>query len=222
MRLLIDSLIALMLVAILAGVLVHHRGEQARLAQHRDVHEGLSELYEQTLYHAALEHPNAPVKRDPHTLNRPLQRFPDQVLPAWFEEGVPLNPLAPHPHPWMDVAPAEDRHDHPPDPVLRRPEQAGYWYNPARGVFRARVPQQDTEAATLALYNQLNNAALKAFPDEEAAADRQPSIPIAMLPPVSPVSPAVGRSDPAAAEEPATPATLRRPKLLQSASGDAD
>jgi hypothetical protein len=31
-----------------------------------------------------------------------------------------------------------------------------FWYNPARGIVRARVPDQTTDEATLSLYESIN------------------------------------------------------------------
>lgn len=180
MRLLIDSLIALMLIAILGVVLVHHRHEQQRIAQHRSVHEALSSLYEQTLYHSVID-PDLDLNHrhsGPMTVGTPLHRFPEVIEPAWFHGIEPRN-VAASKHPWVDVAPSGDPYDHPPDPILRRPEQAGFWYNPSRGVFRARVPAQVTEAATLDLYNRLNNCSLTKLYEVKDAA-RVASIPPAM------------------------------------------
>jgi hypothetical protein len=64
--------------------------------------------------------------------------------------------------------------DDPPDPVLHRKAQAGFWYNPNRGVVRARVPGQGESGAALDLYNQLNNSGLKEL-TESAAAERRPT-----------------------------------------------
>src|SRR5690606_29054642 len=74
------------------------------------------------------------------------------------------------------VAPEGDTHDHPPDPVLISKEQAGFWYNPALGVFRARVPQQVTAQETLTLYNRVNGTALLSLPVSDDPA-RQPQRP---------------------------------------------
>lgn len=161
MRLLIDSLIAVMLVGILAGVLFHHRREQQRLEQYHQVRESLSDLHEQALYHAAL----AEAETSQHT-------YPPAIDRAWFGARPPLNTLAAAGSPWIDTAPDGDALDHPPDPVLLSQAQAGFWYNAARGAFRARVPAQSTDAETLALYNRVNGTALLALPESDPA--RQP------------------------------------------------
>lgn len=153
MRLVIDSLIAMMLVAILAGVILHYRQQQRVVVAYQRVHQDLSQLRESIIYHSALQ-------RDE---NNPWG-FVAHVSPEWFTQGLPMNTLVSGRHPWMDIAPPGDMHDHPPDPVIRRDSQAGYWYNPTRGVIRARVPEQFTEHATLTLYNQINSTSLLSLP----------------------------------------------------------
>lgn len=165
MRLLIDSLIAVMLIGILAAVLLHHRHAQQQVEQYRQVHQALAALREQALYQAALREAASEE-----------QTYPQEIDRAWFGAHLPINTVAPADHPWMDVAPEGDTHDHPPDPVLISKEQAGFWYNPALGVFRARVPQQVTAQETLTLYNRVNGTALLSLPVSDDPA-RQPQRP---------------------------------------------
>ncbi len=167
-----------MLVGILGLVLVYHRHEEQRIEQYRQVHEALGSLYEQTLYHSVINPDFDYRAQDPLGLTHHLHRFPTSIDPRWFEGVEPRNVLAGS-RPWLDVAPAGDAHDHPPDPILRRPDQAGFWYNPARGTFRARVPAQVTDEATVKLYNDLNNSALVRL-TEEKGGSRRPTIPLEM------------------------------------------
>lgn len=149
MRLLIDSLIALMLVAILAGVIYHHRQQQERVRQYQTAHRELAQLRETMTYYKALEN---------DTVNE--YGYPPYIAPSWFPQGLPTNRLIPGRHPWVDIAPPGDMNDQPPDPVIYSEKQAGYWYNPNRGIIRARISEQFTEQATLALYNQINTTML--------------------------------------------------------------
>lgn len=175
MRLIVDSLIALMLVAILATVILHYRHEHRELEQIRFVHESLARLHEQATFHRAMTQ----VQHARDTLERPDRAaeaeaaFPERISPEWFDGTLPLNVLVPTRHPWLDLAPPGDHHDHPPDPVLESPDQAGFWYNPQRGIFRARVPAQFSSERTLALYNRVNGTALLALPSDNAS-DREP------------------------------------------------
>jgi hypothetical protein len=149
MRLLVDSLIALMLVAILGGVLVHHRQQQKQLEDYQFIHRSLARLHEQAVYHGALADSDLSANG-----------FPAELHPHWFGDDLPVNVLLPGRQAWLDVAPPGDMSDQPPDPVVVRADQAGFWYNANRGIFRVRVPPQFSDQQTLKLYNDLNGTAL--------------------------------------------------------------
>ncbi len=153
MRLMIDTLIAAMLVGILAGVMLHYRAEAREVESMRTVQQSLNRLHELMKYHKALDEART------GTINKSIM-----VSPLWFEGNLPENPLVPGRHPWMDIAPAGDQGAHPPDPVIRAGHQAAFWYNPTLGVFRARVAPQYTDDATLELYNKINLSPLYALP----------------------------------------------------------
>jgi hypothetical protein len=198
MRLVVDSMIALMLVGILAGVLWYHREQTRELETREQVHHALARLYEQALYHGALEQDH------PETLS-PVG-FPLNISPQWFtdEAWLPLNVLVPSRQPWLDVAPTGDSGDHPPDPVIGADQQAGFWYNPARGLFRARVPRQRSDEQTLALYNTLNGVTLLGLPTDDDPARAPRKLQLSTFPPAS--APGSTESAPAStAPEPAQP-----------------
>lgn len=153
MRLFVDSLIALMLVAVLGTLVWHHSETQRKLTQHQFVHRSLARLHEQAVFHAALD-----------ATQTSSRGFPLRIAPSWFGEQLPVNVLVSTRRPWLDVAPEGDSADHPPDPVIERYDQAGFWYNPHRGIFRARVERQITDRRTLELYNQVNGTALQTLP----------------------------------------------------------
>lgn len=163
MRLLVDSLIALMLVSILAGVLWHYRRQQRLLNDYQFIHNALDRLHDQTLYHKAL----GDVK-----LN--AEGFPEQIKPRWFGDHLPVNVLVSTSHPWMDIAPADDTSTEPPDPVITDRHQAGLWYNPNNGIFRARVTRQLSDEATLQMYNRVNGTSLTSLPDDDDTRNRAP------------------------------------------------
>jgi hypothetical protein len=50
--------------------------------------------------------------------------------------------------------------DHPRDPMAAGPGLAQFWYNPSKGVVRARVPDDVSEATALRLYNRVNDSHL--------------------------------------------------------------
>lgn len=155
MRLLIDSLIAMMLLGILAAVLLYHRERTQDLEQLRRTHQALAQLQEQALYRSALG--EEAVERSPIG-------FPVRIEPAWFSNKLPHNALVSGDRPWLDIAPPGDMSDQPPDPIILGPDQAAFWYNPNRGIFRARVMPQVSEQSTLELYNQANNTAMPSLP----------------------------------------------------------
>jgi hypothetical protein len=111
------------------------------------------------MYHKALEDAEA---------DRPRPDYPRQVRPKWFNQHLPLNVLVGKQHPWIDLAPKRDAAAHPPDPVIAGPDQAGFWYNPSTGVFRARVPRRGSRKKTLALYNAVNRSSLSTLPGSGA------------------------------------------------------
>lgn len=168
MRLIVDSLIALMLVAILAVVVLHYRQEHRELERIRHVHEALTHLHEQVIYHRAMAQVHEAQVRHARSIDH-AAGFPARISPTWFDDDdLPINIFASIRRPWMDRAPEGDHQDHPPDPVLRDEDQAGFWYNPQRGIVRARVPEQITESATLELYNRVNSTALLALPEDQS------------------------------------------------------
>lgn len=167
MRLVIDTLICLMLVAILGAAVWHYNHQQAEIRLQQSVHAARARIQNQVIYRGALEE-----------VQSNASGFPMSINPGWFVEGLPVNPLVPRSQPWLDVAPAHDMNDHPPDPIIRSETQAGFWYNPSRGLVRVRVLPLTTEQATVDMYNQLNGSnlmSLRAASPAEMLA-RQPQV----------------------------------------------
>lgn len=152
MRLFIDSMIALMLIAVLVGVIVLNKDEQQDQRDVATVQNALDRLHKQADYHTTLQ--SATAGQDTLLVHLHVE---------WFGDDLPTNVLLEKGHPWIDLAPPGDLGTHPPDPVVTDQHQAGFWYNPTLGIFRARVAPLSTEAETLALYNQINQAHLDAF-----------------------------------------------------------
>jgi len=161
MRRVVDMLIVMLLVAVMAGLVWHYRSEQGDLRDYRAVHDAISKLYEKALIQGSVGEQSTKAG------------FPLMMHAKWFGDSLPINVAVPDSQPWIDIAPLGDMADHPPDPVVFNEEQAGFWYNPNRGLFRARVPMQFTDEETLELYNQLNNTALKKLP-RDSKPERQP------------------------------------------------
>ncbi len=156
MRLLINSMILVMALAIIATAILHHRADKDEQANLVTVQAGLLAFDETVTYQSVLWQAQHEQAGD----------YPPQIMPDWFADGAPANPLLEGRHPWIDIAPPGDYSDHPPDPLADTSGQAGFWYNPNNGVVRARVPRQVTDEQTLAMYNLVNHAGLAALPHD--------------------------------------------------------
>jgi hypothetical protein len=162
MRLLIDTLIATMALGLLGVVLWTRSGEAEHREEVSQVRVALDELRTTAAYHGALGH-----------LSNSPAGYPVHMMPEWFADAMPVNVLLPGSHPWIDLAPPGDNALHPPDPVAFHEAQAGFWYNPNVGIFRARVPAGGSSTSRLDLYNRIHHAELAALP-ESGDADRTP------------------------------------------------
>ena len=89
--------------------------------------------------------------------------YPMMIDPAWFEDNVPTNPLLHRGHPLVEIA-TEQQQDlqHPVERAVSERDRgmAQFWYNPYRGILRARVPNAGTDSKTLDLYNRVNDCRL--------------------------------------------------------------
>lgn len=110
--------------------------------------------------------------------------WPSTVDPAWFESlgGVPHNAiLQSHDaergytsRPWMEIAGPEDselRH-----PRVRQAigeQTAEFWYNPAWGVLRARVPVGISDKSSTELYNRINGTSINSILEAESTGRMQ-------------------------------------------------
>lgn len=100
--------------------------------------------------------------------------FPTSIDPRWFGDERPLNPLLEETRPWIEIAPAIDRGlRHPRSPVASDRASAMFWYNPANGIVRARVPEALAEADAIELYNRLNRTRLRELRTISFAEDRE-------------------------------------------------
>src|SRR5688572_18392196 len=150
MRLFMDSVVALMLVGLLAGVMWHQRTDRAATSQRDFTRSELHRFQQQIALQSAL----AKV-----TLNE--RGYPGMVDPNWFQGSLPGNPMLNDTHPWLEIAGPEQKSLlHPPERVVTDKETAKFWYNPDTGVIRSRVPPGVSDAATLELYNYINECNL--------------------------------------------------------------
>ncbi|MHC4106688.1 MAG: hypothetical protein ACYSTY_01245 [Planctomycetota bacterium] len=150
MRLLVDTLLALMLCGVLAGVVLYKRAEMSSKQDLEHTRGDVRRFQQQITLHAALgqgEHSK--------------RGFPMTVDPAWFAGNLPRNPLLGPGHPWLEIAGEEERDlVHPPERWAAGPHVAQFWYNPHMGRVRARVPAGIPDSRALEMYNRINDCDL--------------------------------------------------------------
>lgn len=87
--------------------------------------------------------------------------WPEVVDPRWFKGQPPRNNMLGARHPWLEVASTlEYALDHPVQRVAINESLAGLWYNPAKGIVRARVPQTLSDEKTIEIYNRINGSSI--------------------------------------------------------------
>lgn len=151
MRLVIDTLIAVMLVVVLGVLLLRQRGEQAMLDSVADVQQAIRTIESQALYRVALGEVDATPNEFAVTLDA-----------GWFD-AAPQNTLVPDHRirPWSETAPEADMNRLHPRRITAAGSDASFWYNANRGIVRARVPDQMSQQATVDLYNLVNGASIR-------------------------------------------------------------
>ena len=98
--------------------------------------------------------------------------FPNEVNPVWFDDGAPTNALADG-RPWIEIADeSEFGLRHPRNPTLEGGAGAMFWYNPALGIVRARVPRTLSDADAIATYNAVNGTQIRSLIEFAQAEDR--------------------------------------------------
>lgn len=148
MRIVIDTLVALMLAGILAGVTLHQQNTRADDAAVEMTRQSVQRINREIRLRAQLGQV---------TLSE--QGFPTTVDPEWFDNALPRNTLINDGRPWIEVAPIEQRGiAHPLDIAASGKTVGAFWYNPAQGTVRARVPAGLSDAATIDLYNTVNSS----------------------------------------------------------------
>ena len=150
MRLFMDSMVALMLAAIFAVIIFYNRSASDAQAQQELARAEVRRFQQQIALQTALSQ-----------VQRNERGYPSSVDVEWFAGKLPANPLLDIEHPWLEVAGAEQRDlMHPPERSAMSPILAKFWYNPSNGIVRARVPAGVSDAATVAVYNYVNDCEL--------------------------------------------------------------
>lgn len=160
MRLLIDTLVALMLAGMLGGVVWMSRMQDEDHTARDATRAATSHFQKQVKLQSAIVQAT-----DRHKI------WPDTIDPEWFKGNLPRNELLTGNHPWVEIAGAEERKlTHPMIKAVTGPETAGFWYNPANGIVRARVPAGISDDQSLELYNFINACELENLFDNHDAA----------------------------------------------------
>jgi hypothetical protein len=88
--------------------------------------------------------------------------WPYTIDPGWFNDDPPLNRLVGGSRPWLEVASAIDSDaDHPRVRTTIDPSTPAFWYNPGKGIVRARVGLMLSDESALDLYNRINGSRLR-------------------------------------------------------------
>jgi hypothetical protein len=150
MRLLMDTLVALMLAGILVGVVFHTRTDHETDQTKQTTRLELRRFQQQIALQSALA-----------KVERTERGYPVTIDPEWFQGNLPSNPLLGPEHPWVEIA-GSDQQDllHPLERVASNKGIAKFWYNPYLGLVRARVPVGMSDSASLELYNFVNDSNL--------------------------------------------------------------
>jgi len=76
--------------------------------------------------------------------------------PSWFRR-LPRNLLLPETHAWVEIATTDDaRRRHPELREVVTDRDAAWWYNPATGDLRARIPASGRSNSNFDLYALVN------------------------------------------------------------------
>lgn len=150
MRLIIDSLVAMMLTGILAGVVLHARSERKLEQRIELTRSEVHRFHSQIMLQSALE-----------KVELTQRGYPRSVDQKWFADNLPVNPLLGSGHPWVEIAGESQRSlRHPPNRIAFSRDVAQFWYNPSTGDVRARVPSDVSDATAVRLYNLVNDSHL--------------------------------------------------------------
>ena len=153
MRLLMLLMATVMLAGAAAAYFWREAESKSAEAEFQAAQAGLEQMVQQVKYRAALGDGDVNGRGWPLTIDK-----------GWFNGTPPRNTLLSGRHPWVQIAgPAEYDLDHPPSRVAldeTSPEGAGFWYNPGKGIVRARVGPTLSDKRAIELYNRLNGTSV--------------------------------------------------------------
>ncbi|MBX3373275.1 MAG: hypothetical protein KF817_05520 [Phycisphaeraceae bacterium] len=150
---------ALLIVVMVGGivVLMHDSRRRDALfdADVRETRDAVVQLQRLLALHEVLEQQG----HADRAVDRPVATTID---PEWFRrlqlgDAPPRNALLDGRRPWIEIAADTNRSlEHPPRPIATSESDAAFWYNPYRGIVRARVPAALSEPEALDAYNTIN------------------------------------------------------------------
>lgn len=152
MRFVLDTLVALMVVGLIVGAFMHFKTSR-----------GMEQRVERARMELRRFDTQLSLKAQLGEVEVSTANYPMSIDPAWFADNLPNNPLLQRGRPLVEIA-TEQQQDlqHPVERAVsdRDRSLAQFWYNPYRGLLRARVPNAGTDSKTLSLYNRVNDSRL--------------------------------------------------------------
>ncbi|MCZ6834360.1 MAG: hypothetical protein O7G85_01165 [Planctomycetota bacterium] len=156
MRWAIDSLVALMIAGVIAGIVLHVRQDEQLQIDTEVVRGDVQRFRQQITLQSALG-----------VVEMSDQGYPAVIDPEWFKSdqgNLPQNPLLDDQHPWLEIAgPNQSDLVHPVNRAVSDRRTAKFWYNPYTGAVRARVPGGISDVETILQYNYVNNCTLESL-----------------------------------------------------------
>ena len=150
MRTLLNILVVVMLAGILVGVVMIRSNKGIKQDQIRTARDEVRRFQRQITLQATVA-----------DVELTVDGYPVTTDPNWFHGNLPENPLIEAGHPWVEIAGRNERWLlHPLDVAVRDAAAAQFWYNPYKGIVRARVPADISDAIALEVYNQVNDSSL--------------------------------------------------------------
>jgi len=93
--------------------------------------------------------------------------WPVTIDPEWFRGAPPHNRLTPASCPWLEIAAGSEQDlDHPTHRLALDRSTPAFWYNPGKGIVRARVGPMISDKRALEVYNRVNHARLVSLFDD--------------------------------------------------------
>lgn len=167
MRLLVDLVVLATLLAIIAGAVLHHRAVSRERAAVQEVRSDIRRIEQELKMRAATG-----------SVEVNGRGWPVEIDANWFGDNPPKNRLISTNRPWLEIAPpAHAELIHPSIRIAFDESVAAFWYNPANGIVRARVPQTVSDRRATELYNRINRVSLASifenltFPDRKKPGD---------------------------------------------------